>query len=206
MKIAAAIHHLNTPLSLSASSAQQEDRAQSTSKQPIISTNQSTNQIANKMGDRATSFPILKNSVILQIMEEVEIPLTESELIEPGRCKERIREVFARLLMLCWGMTDESALSALPSRLTNNKNNSKLLPHYYSQLYAEALPEIKFFSQLSKLMTICGNPDFGFKDLQAPTAKRLKRQLSAVINFLKFKEDMQCLVEQGQEEVSVVVV
>mmetsp|Transcript_14393 Transcript_14393/g.22204 ORF Transcript_14393/g.22204 Transcript_14393/m.22204 type:complete len:455 (-) Transcript_14393:86-1450(-) len=157
------------------------------------------------MGDRATSFPILKNSVILQIMEEVEIPLTESELIEPGRCKERIREVFARLLMLCWGMTNESSLSALPSRLTpnnNNKNNnnSKLPPHYYSQLYAEALPEIKFFSQLSKLMTICGNPDFGFKDLQAPTAKRLKRQLSAVINFLKFKEDMQCLVEQGQEE------
>jgi hypothetical protein len=45
-----------------------------------------------------TSFPILKNSVILQIMEEVQIPLTEAELVEPGRCKERVREVFARLV------------------------------------------------------------------------------------------------------------
>ena len=50
------------------------------------------------MTERATSFPILKNSVILQIMEEVEIPLTEAELVEPGRCKERVREVFARLV------------------------------------------------------------------------------------------------------------
>jgi len=55
-------------------------------------------------------------------------------------------------------------------------------------------------------MTICGNADFGFKDLQAPQSKRFKRQLSAVINFLKFKEDMQCLVEQGQEEVSLLCV
>ena len=43
-------------------------------------------------------FPILKNSVILQIMEEVEIPLTEAELTEPGRCRERVREVFSRLV------------------------------------------------------------------------------------------------------------
>lgn len=160
------------------------------------------------MGDRTTTaFPILKNSVILQIMEEVEIPLTESELLEPYRSKERIRDVFARLLMLCWGMGSEDSLAAIPARLTPPQNgnycSTLLLPQqHYNQLYAEALPEIKFFCLLSKLMTICGNPDFGFKDLQAPTGKRLKRQLSAVINFLKFKEDMQCLVEQGQEEVS----
>ena len=50
-------------------------------------------------------------------------------------------------------------------------------------------------------MKICGNGDnFGFKDLQAPTSNRFKRQLSAVINFLKYKEDMQYLVEQVSEE------
>ena len=31
-------------------------------------------------------------------MEEVDIPLMESELVEPGRCKERVREVFSRLV------------------------------------------------------------------------------------------------------------
>ena len=43
-------------------------------------------------------FPILKPSTILQIMEEVNVPLKESELAEPGRCKERVREVFVQLV------------------------------------------------------------------------------------------------------------
>ena len=46
----------------------------------------------------ANLFPILKNATILQIMEEVNVPLTEMELTEPGRCKERVREVFVQLV------------------------------------------------------------------------------------------------------------
>ncbi len=45
-------------------------------------------------------FPILKTAVILQIMQEVNVPLTEMELTEPGRCKERIREVFVQLVSI----------------------------------------------------------------------------------------------------------
>ena len=30
--------------------------------------------------------------------QEVDIPLTEAELLEPHRCKERIREVFVKLV------------------------------------------------------------------------------------------------------------
>lgn len=45
-----------------------------------------------------TAFPILKNGMILQIMTELDIPLTESELTEPGRCKERVREVLQLLV------------------------------------------------------------------------------------------------------------
>ena len=44
------------------------------------------------------SFPQLKIPVILQIMAEVNIPLTELELTEPQRCKERIRDVFVQLV------------------------------------------------------------------------------------------------------------
>ena len=43
-------------------------------------------------------FPILKNATILKIMEEVNVPLTEMELTEPGRCRERVREVFVQLV------------------------------------------------------------------------------------------------------------
>jgi hypothetical protein len=43
-------------------------------------------------------FPQLKIPVILQIMAEVNIPLTEIELLEPQRCKERVRDVFVQLV------------------------------------------------------------------------------------------------------------
>ena len=52
---------------------------------------------------RSTMFPVLKNSVILQIMEEINVPLKEMELVEPGRCKERVREVFVQLVSLMLG-------------------------------------------------------------------------------------------------------
>ena len=47
---------------------------------------------------RSNLFPVLKYATILQIMEEVHVPLTEAELTEPGRYKERVREVFVQLV------------------------------------------------------------------------------------------------------------
>ena len=66
-------------------------------------TKQQTSKIINKIimdvqSGRSTMFPVLKNSVILQIMEEINVPLKEMELVEPGRCKERVREVFVQLV------------------------------------------------------------------------------------------------------------
>ena len=49
-------------------------------------------------------------------------------------------------------------------------------------------------------MRTCGYPDFGFKDLAMPTPKRLRRQLSALINFLKYREDMAHLKYQACDE------
>eukprot|EP00584_Thalassiosira_punctigera_P009868 CAMPEP_0172534744 /NCGR_PEP_ID=MMETSP1067-20121228/7002_1 /TAXON_ID=265564 ORGANISM="Thalassiosira punctigera, Strain Tpunct2005C2" /NCGR_SAMPLE_ID=MMETSP1067 /ASSEMBLY_ACC=CAM_ASM_000444 /LENGTH=269 /DNA_ID=CAMNT_0013319569 /DNA_START=11 /DNA_END=816 /DNA_ORIENTATION=- len=138
-------------------------------------------------------FPVLKNSTILQIMEEVSVPLTEAELTEPGRCKERVREVFVQLLNMCWGLADDPA--ALPSRVRVAKSK---LPH--PSLYDDALPEAKFFCLLSKMLRTCGYREFGFRDLAAPQPKRFRRQLSALINFLKYREDMGHLEAQALEE------
>ena len=63
-------------------------------------------------------------------------------------------------------------------------------------------------------MHVCGNSDgFSFNDLGAPSPKRLKRQLSAAINFIKFREDRLVLYAelhdqreellQGREEVQL---
>jgi hypothetical protein len=207
-------------------------------------------------------FPVLKNPVILQIMQEVNVPLSESELTEPGRCKERVREVFVQLvsvpgrrrvepllarvlsasvraylssssrnrrprrpppsplslptpnrtssslspptirntkLAICWGL-DQPSLFALPSRIVDRQSR---LSH--PDLFNDALPEAKFFCLLSRQLRICGYHEFGFKDLAAPQAKRFRRQLSALINFLKYREDMGYLEMQALDEVSSVL-
>eukprot|EP00804_Cyclotella_cryptica_P011430 CCRYP_016380-RA/>CCRYP_016380-RA protein AED:0.09 eAED:0.09 QI:166/1/1/1/1/1/5/193/454 len=155
------------------------------------------------MSSNSAAFPVLKNAMILQIMAELEIPLTESELVEPGRCRERVREVFSQLLCTCWGLTP-AELSSLPTRtlarLSSTNESSPTSISTYPHLYADALVETKFFCLLQKLLKICGYDDFGFRDLSAPTGRRFRRQLSACINFMKYREDMNHLLSTVLEE------
>mmetsp|Transcript_31900 Transcript_31900/g.68890 ORF Transcript_31900/g.68890 Transcript_31900/m.68890 type:complete len:409 (+) Transcript_31900:486-1712(+) len=97
-------------------------------------------------------------------------------------------------LSMCWGLTADT-LPSLPNRILAKQSS---LSH--PSLYDDALPEAKFFCLLSKLLRICGYYEFGFKDLASPQPKRFRRQLSAVINFLKYREDMGHLEAQALEE------
>eukprot|EP00956_Cyclotella_meneghiniana_P011928 scaffold16811_cov73-Cyclotella_meneghiniana.AAC.7 len=121
-------------------------------------------------------------------MGELEIPLTESELTEPGRCRERVRDVFVQLLCTCWGITSNQ-LTNLSNRAQSTLTTPGTSISAHPQLYRDALPEVKFFCLLQKLLRICGYDDFGLRDLAAPNARRFRRQLSACINFMKFRED-----------------
>lgn len=100
---------------------------------------------------------------------------------------------------MCWGLSD-SSLSALPRRVLDEQ--SKLA---HPELYNDALSETKFFCLLSKQLRICGYSEFGFRDLASPQARRFKKQLSALINFLKYREDMIHLETHAIEEVSLVI-
>ncbi len=93
--------------------------------------------------------------------------------------------------------TSPSSLFSLSPRLVERKDR---LTH--PTIYDDALPEAKFYCLLSKQLRICGCRDFGFRDLACPQPKRLRRQLSALINFLKYREDMGHLEAQALEEVS----
>eukprot|EP00557_Chaetoceros_sp_GSL56_P006274 CAMPEP_0176498758 /NCGR_PEP_ID=MMETSP0200_2-20121128/12515_1 /TAXON_ID=947934 /ORGANISM="Chaetoceros sp., Strain GSL56" /LENGTH=380 /DNA_ID=CAMNT_0017897033 /DNA_START=324 /DNA_END=1466 /DNA_ORIENTATION=+ len=62
------------------------------------------------------------------------------------------------------------------------------LPH--PDMHADSFSSVKFFLACQRFMKICGNSDgFSFNDLGAPDKKRFRRQLSAAINFIKFRED-----------------
>jgi kinetochore protein Nuf2 len=73
----------------------------------------------------------------------------------------------------------------------------------YPELHEESLQNLKFLKSTMRLMHICGVHDFGFLDLTSPSFKRFRRQLSAVINFIKFREERLGLyaeLQDGREE------
>jgi len=108
--------------------------------------------------------------------------------------KINVPHIFSTQLCFCWGHTEES-LSHLPRRTVDKKN---ALVH--PELYEDAMLEGKFFCLLSKLFRICGYFEFGFKDLQSPQHKRLKRQLSALINFMRYRQDKEEILETTLSE------
>lgn len=130
------------------------------------------------------SFPLLKSQEIVHCLSEAGIELTELELEEPNRHKDRVKAVFTQLVQLSLGLSEDDlkiSTSVLCDRV-------KSLP--FPELHDQTFSDLFFLKSCIRLMKICGLPDdFGWKDLHSPTPKRFRRQLSAAINFVKFRED-----------------
>ncbi|GMF48692.1 unnamed protein product [Phytophthora fragariaefolia] len=59
----------------------------------------------------------------------------------------------------------------------------------FPELHAESVPELTFYRAAQRLLAACGVDDFGLRDVLQPAPKRVRRQLSALINFAKFREE-----------------
>ena len=66
----------------------------------------------------------------------------------------------------------------------------------WPQLHEDSVPELAFLRATQKLMNTCGITDFSRNDIEKPIAKRLRRQLSGLINFAKFREEGMDLYER----------
>ena len=62
--------------------------------------------------------------------------------------------------------------------------------------------DVQLFRALRRLMDIAGYDHFSMRDLYAPEAKRVKHQLSAIINVAKHREDKLLLYTELIEPVS----
>jgi Nuf2 family len=58
----------------------------------------------------------------------------------------------------------------------------------FPELHQE-FTELQFFTNLRDLMTTAGYASFSWRDLHCPTTKRLRYQLSAIINLAKYREE-----------------
>jgi kinetochore protein Nuf2 len=59
----------------------------------------------------------------------------------------------------------------------------------FAELHDESIPSSNFLRHLSKLMAACGVKDFSWRDVWKPEPPRLRRNLSAIINFCKFRDE-----------------
>jgi kinetochore protein Nuf2 len=137
-------------------------------------------------------FPVLKNSDILQCMFEVGMEVTKTELAEPHRHKDKIRKIFSHLLDYCCGVTEEELQGKSP------KSMPQIVPDNERELHDDFV-DMLFFKEMRHFMKTCGITDFSWKDFHYPTAKRLRCQLSAIINMAKFREEQLLLYEQLNE-------
>jgi kinetochore protein Nuf2 len=146
------------------------------------------------------SFPLLKNAEILTCLSEAGIALTESELMEPQRHRDNVKSTFCSLVHLGLGHNEEHFIT-LGETLSQQVMSNPNLAHKELHADASSLSELKFFLACKKFMRICGiATDFGMSDLSSPTSKRFRKQLSAAINFIKFREEKLEVYAELQEQ------
>uniref|UniRef100_A0A7S1FYI8 Kinetochore protein Nuf2 N-terminal domain-containing protein n=4 Tax=Corethron hystrix TaxID=216773 RepID=A0A7S1FYI8_9STRA len=139
--------------------------------------------------------PLLKTAVIIQCMHEMEIPMSEHELLAPERHKEPTKQVFVRLVEYCLGINKEEL---------SQPQFSGLQDLAYPELYEDAFFEASLLRESTRLMTICGEPDFGLHDFVTPSSKRLQKHLSAVINLAKYRlESLESYLELNEKREGV---
>lgn len=123
-------------------------------------------------------FPMLQNDEILACMNELGIPMVISDLEKPSPGKmQLVYSAFADILM---GVTKEFFDTSIEAC-------SNEADHF--DIYADSLLLMVFYQHLQKLMREVGFPQFCLQDITKPDALRVRRILSAIINFAKFREE-----------------
>lgn len=94
----------------------------------------------------------------------------------------------------CIGKTDED-FAASPE--ITAKAQTLEHPQLHEDFY-----ELKFFLAMRQMMDTCGYDSFSWRDLHSPTAKRVRDQLSAIINLAKFRKETIGIYAELSEPVS----
>ncbi|KAG0254730.1 kinetochore-associated Ndc80 complex subunit nuf2 [Actinomortierella ambigua] len=125
-------------------------------------------------------FPMLKSQAILSCMKDVEVPFTEEELARPNATKMQI--VYEAMLDIAVG-------SAREDLFLQDVEAMGLVA--YPDIVVDAVRFYVFLDQMTNMMQKVGIPDFSSRDITKPEADRVRRVLSAVINFIKFRVERQ---------------
>ena len=89
------------------------------------------------------SFPLLTNAEILLCLNELELGVTEAELLNPDRHRDKIRAVLEQLAEMCSGVTREDLCSA--ARASSQSIN-------YPELHEDSVIELALFRAVADVL------------------------------------------------------
>jgi kinetochore protein Nuf2 len=159
-------------------------------------------------------FPNLKNSDIVLCMQELGVPFSEDDIQKPTPQRmQMVYEAFADIIMgytrdtfdanvrACAGEVDNFVYFPPCNLLSDLLGNLSRLSRSNGLSQAIVLNRLRARRADNRvlLMTQVGIPDFSIRDLIKPDAQKVKKILSAVINFAKFREEQLPVFEKHLE-------
>lgn len=147
---------------------------------PLDSTGKRSRALTPASGrsGRQYSFPLLPPTEIVACMQELRIPFSEQQLTQPT--PEHVRLVLEQLVELLTATRREELANPPPQALEALG---------FPELHDESAPVVMFHRATQRLMKASGIHDFSLNDYLKPEYPRLRRILSGIINFAKFREE-----------------
>eukprot|EP00946_MAST-07B_sp_MAST-7B-sp1_P004800 g4800.t1 len=130
------------------------------------------------------AFPILSNAEIVSCLEGLDLEgITEEKLAKPKPAF--VKQVYECLAEYCMGVTHEEMNQAHFAGLSEGLD---LVQN--PELHEHSIPVVTYFRHVTKLMRAAQITDFSMlEDMVRPDGERFIRNISAVINFAKFREE-----------------
>jgi kinetochore protein Nuf2 len=130
------------------------------------------------------AFPILSNAEIVSCLEGLDLEgVTEEKLAKPK--PGLVKQVYECLAEYCMGVTHEEMNQAHFAGLAAGLD---LVQN--PELHDHSIPVVTYFRHVTKLMRAAQISDFSMlEDMVRPDGERFIRNISAVINFAKFREE-----------------
>ena len=131
------------------------------------------------------SFPILKEKEIIKCMKELQIYIERHDLQNPT--EERFKNIYAKILH-----------NLIKLEVNQPKFDENLPGFEHPSLHVVSVTHILLIKLGIKFMKRCGVKNFCLKDVLYPDNKRTIRNLSAIINFAKYRHEKVLIFENHQ--------
>lgn len=140
------------------------------------------------------TFPMMTRDDICVCLGEIGLNVTQDDLTKPK--PDMVQHIYEALVELCMGTTREEM---------HQPRFAGLEALQHPELHEDSIPVVAFIRELSKLLEVSGVPDSHLRDVLKPDPKRLQRNLSAIINFAKFREERHEVFSKFEEETEAVL-